>query len=113
MEPRSEVCQCQVSGQLLFYFVKSNCANIQRRDHWSRQNLHSYLVLAKILYCFLFYLGSQPWPRLDKGALTPKNFANIVRLTLNLSFFKINSCLRTNLCKTEESALADTWQCIP
>ena len=27
--------------------------------------------------------------RLDKGALTPKSFANIVRLILNLSFIKI------------------------
>ena len=36
---------------------------------------------------------------LKKGALTPKSFANIVRSILNLSFFKINSCLRTNLCK--------------
>ena len=39
---------------------------------------------------------------LDKGALTPKSFAKIVCLILNLSFFKINSCPRTNLCKTEE-----------
>ena len=41
---------------------------------------------------------------LDKGALTPKSFANIVRLTLNLSFFKnkLVSKARTNLCKAEE-----------
>ena len=37
--------------------------------------------------------------RLDKGALTPKSFAKIVRTNLNLSFYKINSCLRTNLCQ--------------
>ena len=40
----------------------------------------------------------------EKGALTPKSFANIVRLTLNLSFFKnkLVSKARTNLCKAEE-----------
>ena len=40
----------------------------------------------------------------NKGALTPKSFANIVRLTLNLSFFKnkLVSKARTNLCKAEE-----------
>ena len=31
--------------------------------------------------------------------MTPKSFSNIVRFILNLSFFKINSCPRTNLCK--------------
>ena len=39
---------------------------------------------------------------LEKGALTPKSFANIVRLNLNISLFKINSCLKTNLFQTEE-----------
>ena len=47
MEPRSEVCQFHLSGQLLFYFVKGNCVNILRRNHWSKQNLHTHFVLAK------------------------------------------------------------------
>ena len=47
MEPRSEVCQFHLSGQLLFYFVKGKCGNILRRNHWSKQNLHTHLVLAK------------------------------------------------------------------
>ena len=47
MEPRSEVCQCHLSGQLLFYFVKGNCVNILRRNRWSKQNLHTHFILAK------------------------------------------------------------------
>ena len=47
MEPRSEVCRCHLSGQLLSYFVKGNCVNILRRNHWSKQNLHTHFVLAK------------------------------------------------------------------
>ena len=49
---------------------------------------------------------------IEKGALTPKSFANIVCLNLNLSLFKINSCLRTNLCKTEECEIFWIWPSI-
>ena len=37
--------RCQVLGQILFYFVKCNCANTMYsgRDHWSKQNLHTYI----------------------------------------------------------------------
>ena len=38
----------------------------------------------------------------DKGALTPKSFAKIVRLIQSISIFKINSCLKTKLSQTEE-----------
>ena len=47
MEPRSEVCRCHLWGQLLFNFVKGNCVNILRRNHWSKQNLHTHFELAK------------------------------------------------------------------
>ena len=48
MEPRSEVCQCQVSGQLLFFFVKCNCANIlEGIIGLNRICIHTFLVLAK------------------------------------------------------------------
>ena len=48
-------------------------------------------------YLVLLLLGLLS--KLDKDALTSKSFANIVRSILNLSIFKINSCLRTNLYK--------------
>ena len=38
----------------------------------------------------------------EKGCFDIEKLSNIVHSNLNLSFFKINSCLRTNLCKTEE-----------
>ena len=51
MEPRSEVCQCQVSGQLLFFFVKCNCANIlEGIIGLNRICIHTYLVLDKKKY---------------------------------------------------------------
>ena len=39
---------------------------------------------------------------LEKGALTPKSFAIIVRLSQITLIFKINSCPKTNLFQTEE-----------
>ena len=50
---------------------------------------------------FHFFLGGG-MKQDEKGALTPKSFANIVRLNLNISLFKINSCLKINLFQTEE-----------
>ena len=39
---------------------------------------------------------------IEKGALSPKSFAKIVRLNQSISFFTINSCPKTNLFHTEE-----------
>ena len=39
---------------------------------------------------------------LEKGALSPKSFAKIVRLNQSISFLTINSCPKTNLFHTEE-----------
>ena len=67
-----------------------------------------FIVL--ILWSFIpssYSVSRSKFDRLDKGALTPKSFANIVRSILNFSFYKINSCLRTNLCKNRKMRYAD------
>ena len=61
-------------------------------DYWQNAFNKSLKYSKQILVCMHTWLCMvNP---LEKGALTPKSFANIVRLNLNLSLFKINSCLR-------------------
>ena len=98
----------------LYLFLNSNHESGRWLLQRSCQSFGNILIKSS-LFMFnlflvsptLFFPGFCAITLLDKGALTLKSFANILRLHLNLSFFKINSCLRTNLCKTEEWDILD------
>ena len=74
------------------------------------ESLKKKILIKSSLFMFnlilvsptLFFPGFCAIILLEKGALTPKSFAIIVRLSQITLIFKINSCPKTNLFQTEE-----------